>query len=131
MNDAGAINRDEHQHMIAVVHRYVDALNAGDLDAIVTLYADDATVEDPVGSLPHEGRAAIRAFYAAAAAMNLVVALDGEIRVAARSCAFAFSVRFMHAGQPTTIRPIDLFDFDAAGRISRMRAYFGAPNIHH
>lgn len=34
----------------AVVHAYVAALNAGDLEAIVALYADDASVEDPVGS---------------------------------------------------------------------------------
>jgi ketosteroid isomerase-like protein len=36
--------------MTAAVHAYVAALNAGDLDAIVALYADDASVEDPVGS---------------------------------------------------------------------------------
>lgn len=120
----------EQQHMIAVVHRYVDALNSSDLEAILALYAADATVEDPVGSPPHVGREAIRAFYAMAAAMDLTVALDGEIRVAPRSCAFAFSVRLLLDGQPATIHPIDVFDFDAAGRIHRMRAYFGAPNIH-
>lgn len=124
------MSHDEYQHMIAVVHRYVAALNGGDLDAIVALYADDATVEDPVGSPPQEGRDAIRTFYAATTAMDLTVALEGEIRVAPRSCAFAFSVRLLLDGRPTTIRPIDVLDFDAAGRICRMRAYFSAPNIH-
>ena len=38
--------------MTAAVHAYVAALNAGDLDGIVALYADDASVEDPVGSKP-------------------------------------------------------------------------------
>jgi len=125
------MNRDEQQHMIAVVRRYVDALNGGDLDAIMALYADDATVEDPVGSALKVGRAAIHEFYAVAASMQLVVVLEGEIRVAPRSCVFAFSVSFMREGRPTTIRPIDLFEFDEAGRIRRMRAYFGTPNIHH
>ena len=50
------------EHMTDVVQRYVAALNAGDLEGIVALYADDATVEDPVGSEPQRGIAAIRAF---------------------------------------------------------------------
>jgi steroid delta-isomerase len=123
-------SKELQQKMIAAVHAYVRALNAGDLDAIVALYAEDATVEDPVASPLKRGRAAIRDFYAASTALRLEVALEGEIRVAGRECAFAFSVSFTHEGQPTTIRPIDTFEFDEAGRILRMRAYFGAPNIH-
>ena len=79
--------------MHAVVHRYIAALNAGDLDAIVALYADDATVEDPVGSPPHQGHAAIRAFYAKSLAIKLDVALEGPVRAAANEAAFAFCVR--------------------------------------
>ncbi|QEE26273.1 steroid delta-isomerase [Rhodanobacter glycinis] len=117
--------------MTDVVHAYVRALNGADLDAIMALYAEDATVEDPVGSPPKVGSAAIRAFYAASTAMKLDVALEGEIRVTDRVCAFAFRVSLAHEGRTTTIRPIDVFEFDADGRIQRMRAYFGAPNIHH
>ena len=68
--------------MTAAVHAYVAALNAGDLDAIVALYADDASVEDPVGSTPLVGTEAIRAFYARSTAIALQVTLDGEVRVA-------------------------------------------------
>lgn len=71
--------------MTAAVHAYVAALNAGDLDAIVALYADDASVEDPVGSTPLVGTEAIRAFYARSTAMPLQVTLDGEVRVAGNS----------------------------------------------
>lgn len=127
MNDKA----QQQQQMIDTVHAYVRALNAGDLDAIVALYAEGATVEDPVGSPPKVGHAAIRDFYAISTSIKIVMALEGEIRVAANACAFAFSVSFTHAGKPTTIRPIDVFEFDAAGRISSMRAYFSAPNIHH
>ncbi len=125
------MNENVQQQMIDTVHAYVSALNAGDLDAIVTLYAEDGTVEDPVGSPPKVGHAAIRDFYAITASMKISIALEGEVRVAARTCAFAFSVSFTYEGRPTTIRPIDVFEFDAVGRISSMRAYFGAPNIHH
>ena len=131
MSTVSAMNGSEQQQMIDAVHAYVRALNAGDLDAIMALYAEGATVEDPVGSPPKVGHAAIRDFYAVSTAMNLIVALEGEIRVAVRACAFAFSVRFSHEGQSTTIRPIDVFEFADDGRITSMRAYFGAPNIHH
>ncbi|WP_306335392.1 nuclear transport factor 2 family protein [Streptomyces sp. KL118A] len=38
-------------------------INAGDLDAIVELYAPDAVVEDPVGLPPLTGHDALRAHY--------------------------------------------------------------------
>lgn len=113
----------------AVVHAYVRALNAQDLEAIVALYADDATVEDPVGSAPVRGREAIRAFYARSVALPLQVRLEGPVRVAGRECAFAFSVGLVHEGRRMTFRPIDTFRFDAAGRIVEMRAYFGPGNV--
>lgn len=118
------------EHMHAAVHRYVSALNAGDLDAIVALYAEDAVVEDPVGSTPKTGLAEIRAFYAGSVAMQLDVALEGPIRAVAGEAAFAFRVSFAMNGQRMTIRPIDTFRFNAAGQVVQMRAYFGADNVH-
>lgn len=47
---------------IALVRRYVDALNAGDLDALDELFADDFVIHQPSGD--RRGRAAIRAFVA-------------------------------------------------------------------
>ena len=118
------------EHMQAAVQAYIGALNAADLDAIAALYADNALVEDPVGSPPKRGLAEIRAFYAGSLQMKLEVELEGEIRAAGNEAAFAFSVSFDVKGQRTTIRPIDLFRFDAAGRITEMRAFFGTANIH-
>ena len=46
------------------VHSYVAAIAAGDIDAIVALFAEDGTAEDPVGSPIHAGREAIRGFFA-------------------------------------------------------------------
>ncbi|MEO7159208.1 MAG: nuclear transport factor 2 family protein, partial [Polaromonas sp.] len=100
------------EHMQAAVAAYVRALNAADLDAIVALYADDALVEDPVGSTPRRGLAEIRAFYAGALRLKLEVALEGPVRAVAGEAAFAFSVSFEVNGQRTTIRPIDLFRFN-------------------
>lgn len=116
-------------HMQAAVEAYIRALNAGDLDGIVALYAEDAVVEDPVGSPPKRGLEDIRAFYAASLRLPLQVALEGPVRCVANEAAFAFSVRFAYQGRDTTIRPIDVFRFDANGRIAQMRAFFGPGNI--
>jgi steroid delta-isomerase len=118
------------EHMTEVVQRYVAALNAGDLDGIVALYAADATVEDPVGTEPKRGIEAIRAFYAESVKLPLTVALTGEVRAAANEAAFAFTVSFEYQGRKTTIAPIDHFRFTDAGKVVSMRALFGKQNIH-
>ncbi len=117
------------EHMQAAVRAYIAALNAGDINAIVALYAEDATVEDPVGSTPQRGLAQIRTFYSASLSMALQVVLDGEIRAVANEAAFAFSVSLVMEGKRITIRPIDVMRFDAQGRITSMRAFFGNHNI--
>lgn len=116
------------EHMVNVVLRYIAALNAADLDAIVALYADDAVVEDPVGSPPKQGLAAIRAFYAASCQMQLQVQLQGPVRAVANEAAFAFTVSFVYDGQRTEIAPIDHFRFNEAGKVTHMRALFGPMN---
>src|SRR5437870_9451576 len=47
---------------VALVRRYVDALNAGDLDALDDLFADDFVIHQPSGD--RRGKAAIRGFVA-------------------------------------------------------------------
>ena len=118
------------EHMTAVVHRYVEALNASDLEGIVALYADDATVEDPVGSSVQNGIEAIRAFYANSLKLSLQVELTGEVRAVANEAAFAFTVSFEYQGRKTLIAPIDHFRFNDAGKLVSMRAFFGQQNIH-
>jgi len=49
--------------ILAAIDGYVAAMNAGDVDAVRALYADDATVEDPLGSPKRVGLATIREFY--------------------------------------------------------------------
>ena len=115
--------------MVAVVQRYVDALNAGDLEGIVALYAADATVEDPVGSPPHVGIEAVRTFYARSTALPLKVQLQGPVRAVANEAVFAFTVQVNTPQAAMTISPIDHFRFNEAGQITSMRAFFGQANM--
>lgn len=113
------------EHMQAVVAAYLRALHAGDLEAIVALYADDAVAEDPAGSPPRRGLADIRRFYAASLQRPLRVELEGVVRTAGHEAAFAFSVDCEYQGRHTRVWPINVLRFDADGRIAQKRAFFG------
>lgn len=117
------------QQMTAAVESYIAALNAGDVDAIVALYAADAKVEDPVGTEPKRGHEAIRAFYARSLALPLQVELQGDVRAIESEAAFAFTVAFEYQGKRTVISPIDHMCFNEQGLITSMRALFGEKNM--
>ncbi|CAH0992388.1 Steroid Delta-isomerase [Sinobacterium norvegicum] len=106
---------------------YMAALKARDLDAIVALYADDAVVEDPIGTPPHVGIEAIREFYKGAVGMPIEPELQGPVRIAGDEVAFAFRIGMPDVGM--TIDIIDTFKFNDAGKIVLMRAFWGPENI--
>ena len=54
-------------HIRQIYERYPEMVTKGDVEGIVELYSDDATIEDPIGSELRRGRDAIRAFYESAA----------------------------------------------------------------
>ena len=106
---------------------YVSVVNL--LNAIMALYADDAVVEDPVGTPLKCGAAEIRTFYAGSVALELEVELEGPVRAVQNEAAFAFRVSFPMNGKRMTVHPIDVMRFNEAGYILNMRAFFGADNI--
>ncbi len=69
------------EHIRGVFERYCELMTAGDSQGLVALYAEDGSVEDPVGSSPHLGRDAIEVFYRASAG-SVVLKLEGRPRVA-------------------------------------------------
>ena len=108
--------------MKAAMQAYIDTYNRGSPEAVTALYAEDATVEDPVGSPPKRGRAEILKFYAWAMASGAQLSLDAPIRGShGNSAAMAFSARI----GPLTVRVIDVMTFDEAGKFTSMRAFFG------
>ena len=115
----------ENSEKCAIVDRYVEAFANGDLGIIREIYADDATVEDPFGTAPHEGIEAICAFYEGPIAAGARLTLTGEPRCAGNAVAFPFTVEM----PGMTIRVIDVFEFDDSGKIASMRAYWGRDNI--
>ena len=120
----------DHNHMVSVVQSYIEAFDLCDGEALTALYADDATVEDPVGSKPLVGRDAIRKFYIKMAAYKAKLTLVGPIRTATNCAAFPFECRFVFKGDYCRFDIIDVFRFDDAGKIKSMQAFFGPANIH-
>ncbi len=112
--------------MEAAVQSYIAGFRNRDLESIVALFAADATVEDPVGSQPHKGLDAIRAFYAASIDTGAVLDQQGETRVAANYAAFAFHAIVPGMGH---VEVIDTFKFNEQGKVVEMRAFFGPKNV--
>jgi len=111
--------------LLKAVQMYVEAFEKADLDIIRQLYAEDATVEDPVGSPVRSGIGEIIEFYKAGFAMGMKVKLDGKPRCAGNSVAFAFD----GVMKQMTISPIDVFELNADGKVQHMRAYWGPENV--
>lgn len=107
---------------------YLDAVAGGDADAIASLYAEDGTLEDPVGTPPRKGRAAIAEFYGALAGADITTELL-TLRVAGDTAAFHFRVVTKAGEQSYTVEPIDVMTFNEAGEIASMRAVWAPTDM--
>lgn len=117
------------EEMEQAVHAYVEAFAKGAPELAVAIFAEDAVVEDPVGSPLKIGHEAIRAFYTSSMATGAKLVLDGPIRIAADHAAFAFHVPLNFDGKEMEIHVIDTFAFNAEGKVKEMRAFFGPGNM--
>jgi steroid delta-isomerase len=112
--------------MKTAMQAYLDAFNSGSAAAVTALYAEDATVEDPVGSPLKRGKAAIQAFYTHSIATGAKLSLDAPVRGShGSSAAMAFTARI----GPVTVHVIDVMTFNEAGQFTSMKAYFGPGDI--
>ena len=111
-----------------VADNYLRYLNEKNIDGILSLYADNASVEDPVGGDIATGKMELRKFYTNAVNTNLVVTRTGQVRVAGVEIAFPFQLRMNVDGVPMVTDIIDVFRFDVTGKIVSMRAFWGPFN---
>ncbi len=116
-------------YMQQIVDRYLAAINAGDMPAVMALFAKDASVEDPVGTEPKRGGDILQ-FYTNAFSGGAKVELTGPVRISAKAAAFPFRAEIGGAGgQVTIVDVIDIFEFDPAGKVAKMTAHFGPANV--
>src|SRR5579884_1495628 len=111
------------------VNRYISLVAKGSADDIAELYADDATVEDPVGGEVHIGRQAIRGFYAAIENAERETELV-TLRVAGNEAAFHFKLTVTAGEHRMLIEPIDVMVIGADGKVTAMKAYWSPDNVN-
>jgi len=116
--------------MKQAMQAYIDAFNRSDADGVIALYAEDATVEDPVGTEVLVGKAKIAAFYKMAIATGARLALAAPVRAShGNSAAMAFDVQLNMPQGKALIRVIDVMSFNEAGKFASMRAYWGPSDM--
>ena len=111
--------------------RYAAAMSAGDTEALIALFADDAYIEDPVGAERSTGSEAIRAHFTAATQQSSSkLEIVAPVRVAEPGHgAAAMQARTEMGGQEYIIDILDVFTFDDDGLITSMTAYWGPTNV--
>lgn len=118
------------QRMKDAMQAYIDCFNRQDPEAIAALYADDATVEDPVGSPLKKGKAEVAAFYKMAVATGAKLKLAAPIRAShGNSAAMAFDVQLNMPTGEAIIQVIDVMTFNDAGLFTSMRAFWGKSDM--
>jgi steroid delta-isomerase len=110
------------------VNRYLEFVAQGKVDEIVELYADDATVEDPVGTEVHIGRQSVRGFYSAI--------LQGgnetdvvTMRALGNEVAFYWSLTVKSGDAKMRVDIVSVMTFNADGKIASMKAYWTPENM--
>jgi steroid delta-isomerase len=109
--------------IVAICDRYIAAVASGDPDQVMQLFADEPTVEDPVGSEPRLGRDAIRAFYAQNSQVKMFLRRVGAVTVVGSRAAFQFRIEVPLGDKSLVMASTDVMTFDDEGRILTMTAY--------
>lgn len=110
--------------ILETITRYVGFVGKGATDDVLTLFAEGATVEDPVGSDVRTTRESLHEFYSVLNGLAQSATL-GIVKIAAGQAAFSFDLVLLVGDATYTISPIDVMTFDDEGRITSMRAFWG------
>src|SRR6201991_2849301 len=111
-----------------IVNRYLELAGEGRTDDIVDLYAEDGTVEDPVGGEGHIGHEAIRGFYSALANVNAEPELF-TLRALGNEAAWFWALRVAVGGKRMRIEITSTMTFNDDGKVGSMKAYWTPDNV--
>lgn len=116
--------------MKAALQAYVDRINAGDAAGVLALFAPDAVIEDPIGS-PVKRGADLPQWFADTVAFQTLITPVAPLRGShGNEALVVFDVEFTPPDSPRLrIRSADACTFDAQGRITSLRAYWGPDDL--
>ncbi|NLR70676.1 SnoaL-like domain-containing protein [Novosphingobium sp. ERN07] len=116
--------------MKATLQAYVDQINAGDAAGVTALFAPDAIIEDPIGSEPRTGKAIAQWFADTVAYQTRITPVAPHRGSHGNEALLVFDVEFTPpGGKRLRIRSADACRFDATGRITSLRAFWGPEDI--
>ncbi|GAC58929.1 putative delta(5)-3-ketosteroid isomerase [Gordonia hirsuta DSM 44140 = NBRC 16056] len=117
------------EQMIQTVHAYIDRLSHGTAEQIVALYADGASVEDPIGAPVRTTREELIEFYSIMTNLDSRAATLNWVRAAGDTAVFEFTLVTGTAGMSFEITPVDIMVFDDEGKIASMRAVWAQEDL--
>ncbi|HKO60637.1 MAG TPA: nuclear transport factor 2 family protein [Pyrinomonadaceae bacterium] len=108
------------------IKEYFAALRAMDEKRWVNTFAADAVSYDPVGTPAMEGHEKLAEFFQTiTAAFNEVGLTENDVFIADASAAVKWTGRgTSRAGKDVKFEGIDVFEFNEAGKIQTLRAYW-------
>ena len=116
------------EDMRKTVTSYLELVANGTAEDITALYADDATVEDPVGTDPHVGRDGILAFYKVIEPIKRATELV-SFKAAGNIAVFEFRITTYFEQMTIHLNPVDIMEFGEDGKVVRMRALWGPEDM--
>ncbi len=111
------------------VDSYIAAYNARNVDALLNLYTEDATLEDPVGSPTKRGREELREFWENAVQFDMTLRRGDTIFVCGNEAAIGLRVGI---GTPDGRKELDIINimaFASDGRIKGARSFYDVSAI--
>ena len=110
----------------AALDRYVAAFTEGDKDGYLAVFAEGATVADPVGADVATGAAEIAAFWDGVRALTPTITLvkTGTPRIAGGEVAVNLRAIADVGGTKMAVDIIDVMAFDDDGKVTSLRAYW-------
>ena len=106
--------------------RYVDAVNARDLEGILSVFSDDAEVEDPVFKRSFKGKDALREFYEGVIT-RAQLEITGPVR-GSYGNVVATPIKARIPGMEIDV--ITLTSFNDDGLVQHYAAYWGPTDLH-
>ena len=119
----------DNSQLAAIATKYVETINSHNVNAMCSLFANDAYQEDPVGSEPNIGIDAIREFYSHVLSSDIRAELTGSTRCAGNSVAFPFDAIVGMESSVFRLEVIMVFEINDEVKITTMKAYWGPENL--
>ena len=115
----------EYDKAVEIADNYMQFMSTKNYDGVLTLYAENATLEDPVGSEILQGTAAISTIYHGIGDTELTCNRTGPVRFANREMVFPFECLMTSDEGVMRMEIIDHFVLNEDNLIVAMRAFWG------